>query len=222
MARRWDVMIKNLNHLLEGLSVDKRGKEMESDEGFRTWAEQIVKVRRSEGRVYLIGNGASASMASHFCADMSKNGHLNTQVFTDSALMSAVANDMGFEWVFADPLRRRGKKGDMLIAMSCSGLSPNIIKAVDVANRLEIYTVTMSASDEENPLRTIGRLNFFVPARSYGDAESCYAIIMQHLLNQVSIDESKTVEIKYDKLFGDMGRPKPKSPNDSDSALFLP
>lgn len=57
-------------------------------------------------------------MTSHFAADLAKNAHLRTEVFSDLSLITAISNDMGYKWVFAEPLRRRAKKGDMLVAIT--------------------------------------------------------------------------------------------------------
>ena len=69
-------------------------------------------------------------MASHFAADLAKNGKLHVQVFSDLALITAISNDLGYEEVFAEPLRRMGSSGDLLVAISSSGRSENILAAV--------------------------------------------------------------------------------------------
>src|SRR5439155_15434224 len=108
---------------------------------------------------YLIGNGASASMASHFAADLAKNAHLHTEVFSDLALITAISNDMGYEHVFAEPLSRRARRGDMLVAISSSGRSPNVLRAVETARRLGLFVVTLSAFAPDNHLRAQGHVN---------------------------------------------------------------
>ena len=70
--------------------------------------------------LYLVGNGASASMASHMAADLDKNARVHTEVFTDPALITAIANDLDYTQVFSEPLRRRMSPGDMLVAISSS------------------------------------------------------------------------------------------------------
>ncbi len=223
MARDWQTQTKLINKLLAEMVVDQRAREMKPDKGFETLANLMTDVRRDCNRVYLVGNGPSASLASEFAVDLARKGHLLTEMFSESAQMSAVANDMGYEWIFAEPLRRRGKKGDMLVCISTSGRSINVLKAEDVANRLGIHTVTLSACEPENPLRRAGELNFYVAAKSRGDAHACFQSIMNHAVNQIKLDESKTVEIKYHELFAEMGRPGSEDSScDPDSAFFLP
>ena len=182
----WKTEVEALQSLLGAVSFcNKAGKGMAAEKGFQSWCRLTGKVSAGHRAIYLIGNGASASMASHFAADLAKNARLHTQVFTDLSLVTAVSNDMGFEHVFAEPLKRRGVKGDMLVAISSSGKSPNILKAVDVARRLGLVVVTLSAMSPENPLRAAGDLNIHVSAVTYGHAESCHAAILHHWMNRM-------------------------------------
>jgi D-sedoheptulose 7-phosphate isomerase len=146
--------------------------------------------------MYFIGNGASASMASHYSADMAKNGHLHTQVFSDLSLITAISNDIGYEDVFSIPLERRAIKGDMLVAISSSGSSPNILKAVETALRIDLTVITLSAMAPDNPLRQMGSLNFYIPAGTYGHAETGHAAILHHIMDIVEKDSDNPTETK--------------------------
>jgi D-sedoheptulose 7-phosphate isomerase len=186
----WKQKTEQLASILSNASFsDGNDSEYSPDSGFQIWKELSVGIREKERTVYLIGNGASASMASHFAADLSKNAHLHTEVFSDLSLITAIANDMGYEWVFAEPLLRRAKKGDMLVAISSSGRSSNILRAIEVAQRAGLNIVTLSAMSPENPLRSSGYLNIYVPAQTYGHAESCHAAILHHWMDMVEINE---------------------------------
>lgn len=122
-------------------------------------------------------------MASHFSADLAKNARLHTQVFSDLSLITAISNDLGYEAVFSEPLRRRGQPGDLLVAISSSGRSANILRAVDTARGLGLCVVTLSAMSSDNPLRSKGDVNIYVAADSYGYAETCHAAILHHWLD---------------------------------------
>ena len=184
----WSEEVGQLSSLLAGLSFrDHQGRELDHESAFQKWTELTLSLRKASGTLYLIGNGASASMASHYAADLAKNGHLHTQVFSDLSLITAISNDMGYEHVFAEPLRRRGKPGDILIAISSSGRSPNILAAVAVARELSMTIITLSAKDADNPLRSLGDLNAYVAARTYGWAETCHAAIMHHWMDRVEV-----------------------------------
>jgi D-sedoheptulose 7-phosphate isomerase len=175
----WTDKINHLHSLLGKLVfTDPQGMAVNCDEGFATLAAKTFDLRRKGGTLYAIGNGASASMASHFTADLAKNGRLHTQVFSDLALITAISNDFSYHEVFAEPLRRRGQAGDVLVAISSSGKSPNILNAVQVANDLGMNVVTLSAMTGDNPLRQLGTLNAYIPATTYGNAETAHAAIL--------------------------------------------
>jgi D-sedoheptulose 7-phosphate isomerase len=183
----WTANIDRLYTGLKSLDVtDKVGRHIQIDEAFLRWRDRTLEIRRNRKTVYLIGNGASASMASHMAADLAKNAHVHTEVFSDLSLITAVANDLCYEEVFSEPLRRRMKPGDMLVAISSSGNSPNILRAADTAIALEGQVATLSAMKLDNRLRSKGDLNFYVPAETYGMAESGHAAILHYWMDLVS------------------------------------
>ena len=185
-AAGWRTYVSRYCDALAAVSVvDETSANVACDAGFDRWVEATLAIREGRGTVYLIGNGASASMASHVAADLAKNGRLHTQVFSDLSLITAVSNDLGYEHVFAEPLRDRGQAGDMLVAISSSGRSPNLLRAAEVARNLQMQVVTLSAMAADNPLRQAGWLNLHVPADDYGLAESCHAAILHRWIDLV-------------------------------------
>jgi len=188
----WQQHVKSLQRLLDGLSFTYRdGTEVGQDAGFDEWVDVTLRLRERRQTVYMVGNGASASMASHFAADLAKNGRLHTQVFSDLSLITAISNDMGYDHVFAEPLRRRGQRGDLLVAISSSGRSPNILAAVDVADELEISVVTLTAKDAANPLRKRGDLNLYVAAETYGLAETAHAAALHWWMDLIQLQDGE-------------------------------
>jgi D-sedoheptulose 7-phosphate isomerase len=183
----WQSNLDNMAQCLTELSVcDGRGQDLGADKGIAAWVRFTVAAKRLGRTVFFVGNGASASMASHFAADMAKNAHIRTEVFSDLSLITAIANDMGYEEVFAEPLRRRMAEGDMLVAISSSGGSPNVLKAAQVARELGGSVVTLSAFKPDNPLRGMGQINLYVPARTYGMAESCHSTILHFWMDRMA------------------------------------
>ena len=184
LAGAWKRHIDDITGLLSALRcTDRAGASLEPDAAFGGWKQVAEECRRDRRAIYLIGNGASASMASHFAADLAKNAHLHTEVFSDLSLITAIGHDMGYEHVFSEPLSRRAQAGDMLIAISSSGRSPNVMAAVRVARDHGLTVVTLSGMKEDNPLRAAGDLNFYVPARTYGYAETCHSSILHHWMD---------------------------------------
>ena len=180
----WNKKVSQYADILGAMSISlKNGNKVENDKGFSQLKEILFKVRNQRKTVYAVGNGASASMASHFSADLAKNGRLHTQVFSDLSLITAISNDLSYDEVFAEPLRRRGTKGDLLVAISSSGNSKNILNAVKTSKEIGITIVTLSAMSENNKLRKMGDVNIYIPAKTYGDAESCHAAILHYWID---------------------------------------
>ena len=188
----WLNHIKELNRVMNGLSVFRSdGAETSIGKALLLWEKTTLSIRDQKKTIFLIGNGASASMASHAAADLAKNAHLRTEVFSDLSLITAFANDMGYENVFAEPLRNTMCAGDMLVAISSSGQSTNVIRAVEQASRLGGFVVTLSAMKPENKLRAMGMLNFYIPADTYGNAETGHAAILHYWIDQTIVDQEK-------------------------------
>lgn len=190
----WHRNVFDFAQCLNQLSIRDASKdEVLSEHAFARWTEATQTVRRLHHTIYLIGNGASASMSSHMAADLAKNGHVHTEVFSDLALVTAIANDMGYEHVFSEPLRRRMRPGDMLVAISSSGESQNVINAAKTATERGGYVVTLTGMAPSNTLSRIGSLNFYIPAQTYGLAETCHAAILHHWMDRVALTANNTL-----------------------------
>ena len=122
-------------------------------------------------------------MAGHMALDWLKAGELKALSFNDPAVLSAVANDTGYENVFSLPLSRLGRAGDLLITISSSGNSPNVLAAIPVARKKDMKVITFSGLKPDNRSRQMGDLNFYVPCRTYGVAECCHQILLHAWLD---------------------------------------
>ena len=183
----WLSEIRRLHETLARMiCTEASGSALEAETAFAMWKEMTGEVSAGDRAVYLAGNGASASMASHFAADLAKNGGLRAHVFTDVSQVTAVANDSGVEHMFAGPLKWYGRSGDMLVLISSSGNSPNVLAAARAAAELGLFTVTLSGFAPDNRLRRMGALNFYVETQSYGLAENCHTVILHHWMDSVS------------------------------------
>lgn len=171
--------IDNIHSVLTVLQVtDNKGITSSAQEGFHLWCEHTKKLKEANKTMFIAGNGASAAMASHMSADASKNGGFRSLSFDNISLLTAISNDVSYEESFSMPLKRYANPGDMLVTISSSGNSPNIIKALHVAREMQLTTVTLSGMDENNHSRKMGTLNFFVPAATYGLVESSHQVLL--------------------------------------------
>src|SRR5262249_50224878 len=148
------------------------------------WVAMTRATHDGGGHLYIIGNGGSAGMASHMAADACKNGHLRAMSFSDVALLTATANDVSFDQVFALPLQRLASPGDLLIAISSSGNSPNVVRALEASRALGLQAVTLTGMDPANRARTLGDLNSHVPLPRYGWTESAHQILLHYWFDQ--------------------------------------
>ena len=171
--------LNELHGILKSLAVtDNQGKHIDANRGLEEWCTIAYETRHTNRSMFFIGNGASASMASHMAADFNKTCGCRALAFNDIALMTAVSNDIHYEDCFVLPLTRFADKGDMLVTISSSGNSPNVTRAIQCARERDLRIVTISAMKANNRSRTMGDLNFWIPASTYGLAEAGHQTLL--------------------------------------------
>ena len=181
----WTDYFENITDGLRGMAVtDRSGAVLSPSEGVARWVAMTRATHDRGGQLYIIGNGGSAGMASHMAADACKNGHLRAMAFNDVALLTATSNDLAYDQVFSLPLERLARPGDLLIAISSSGNSPNIVRALETARRLSLEAVTLTGMQPDNRARTLGDINFHVPLTRYGWTESAHQVILHYWFDQ--------------------------------------
>ena len=145
----------------------------------------INQARKTGGTVYIAGNGGSASTASHFATDIGI-GSLNRanpvrslSLCDNTAAITAIANDMDYSSIFAQQLKLLGKQGDLLIVISASGNSDNLIKAVEVASALGMQSHSLTGFDGGKLKQlTVGRnIHVETPKGAYGLVEDAHLAI---------------------------------------------
>ena len=148
----------------------------------------LLQAREDGATIYFIGNGGSASTSSHFANDLSIGTNSYIKPFrvmslTDNqAIITALANDFGYEEIFVRQLQVVGKPGDVLVAISASGNSPNLIRAMEYASGANIKTIAITAFDGGR-MKQIADDGIHVPTASkeYGPAEDAH-MILDHLI----------------------------------------
>jgi D-sedoheptulose 7-phosphate isomerase len=155
--------------------------------------EQVLEIlhgaRLDNQQVFILGNGGSASTASHFVCDLGKNtrvkGSPNFRVMglTDNmALFSALANDEGYENVFAQQLATYIQQGDVVIGISTSGNSPNVVNAIRLANSVGAKTIGFTGFNS-GKLGSLVDVNLHVPSHSIEQVEDVH-LVMEHLITK--------------------------------------
>lgn len=131
-------------------------------------AQKIVKCYRKGGKVMFCGNGGSASQAQHLAAELVSKFRLERPALsalaltTDTSILTAQANDIGFETVFERQVEAHGRKGDVLVGLSTSGRSENVVKAFLLAKKKGLTTVAFVGSDRNSRLASVADEVLFV------------------------------------------------------------
>ncbi|MGC3989249.1 MAG: SIS domain-containing protein [Chthoniobacteraceae bacterium] len=152
-----------------------------------TIAAELVRAYKDDANIYVVGNGGSASTASHMSCDLSKGtlspAHRRLRVvsLTDNmAWFSAIANDFGYEEVFVEQLRTIIRPGDLVISISASGNSPNVVKAVQFAKDKGVKTISLLGF-KGGKLKEISDIVLHLEGTDYGTIEDAH-LILNHML----------------------------------------
>ena len=145
-------------------------------------AQTCIQAFRSDGKVLLCGNGGSAADAQHIAAELSGRFYYDRDPLFAEALhvntsyLTAVANDYGYEEVYARMVKAKGKKGDVLIGISTSGNSENVVRAVEQASKLGMLTITFTG-ESGGKLANISDACIKVPSKNTARIQETHILI---------------------------------------------
>ncbi|HXI83784.1 MAG TPA: SIS domain-containing protein [Verrucomicrobiae bacterium] len=153
--------------------------------------QAIELAQNNRQQVFVIGNGGSAATASHMMNDLCKGtlGHkgdapwprLRVIALTDNvSLMTAWANDTDYNHIFSEPLKNLAERGDLLVAISASGNSPNILAAVEAAKQIGVKVIGLTGFGG-GKLAKLADISFVVPSDGYGPVEDVH-MILDHII----------------------------------------
>ena len=136
----------------------------------------FLRTSKKKGKILIFGNGGSAAISSHVSVDLTKNAKIRTVNFNESDLITCFANDYGYENWIKKVIEFYLDKGDVLILVSSSGTSKNIINAAKFAKKKGIYLITFSGFKKNNPLSKCGKINIWVNSKVYNHIENIHQI----------------------------------------------
>lgn len=136
-------------------------------------------------QLFFIGNGGSSAIASHMTADFMKNGGMKTYSLYDNAVTTCMGNDYGYEYIFSKPMEFLVGEGDLVVAISSSGNSNNIINAIETAQMKKATVITFTGFKSDNRARQMGDINVYVPCEKYGIVESIHNLILQQIVDLI-------------------------------------
>lgn len=139
--------------------------------------KEMLQTAKGAGRKGIIaGNGGSAAIASHCAVDFTKNAGIRCINFNEADLITCFANDYGYEHWLEKAIEFYADEGDLVILISSSGKSPNMLCAARYAAERGFGVVTFTGFSSDNPLRSLGQLNFWVDSRAYNIVEMTHQI----------------------------------------------
>lgn len=178
-----------INELIQKLETTEIWKNEEKrfdyDEGVQLLVERFTEHKQQGTQLFFIGNGGSSAIASHMTADFMKNGGMNTYSLYDNAVTTCMGNDYGYEHIFSKPMEFLVRRNDLVVAISSSGNSKNIINAIEVASKKGAEVITFTGFKSDNKAKQLGNINVYVPCEKYGIVESIHNLILQQIVDMI-------------------------------------
>lgn len=174
----------------EYLTYTQRALESVDQAQVNQFVDTLFDAYQRRATVFVIGNGGSAANASHFaqdlakgtCPDLESNNRIRAMSLTDNvAFISALGNDEGYQQIFVQQVRTFCQPGDILVAISGSGNSPNILRAIEYANQNGVKTIAVTGFDG-GKLMQIAQERVHVPLNDMCTAESIHSVIFHYVI----------------------------------------
>jgi D-sedoheptulose 7-phosphate isomerase len=170
------------DYLVRATATSASGEPLDMAEAVNQIMALARRTHAAGNKLIFVGNGGSSAIASHMATDYSKNGDVRAMALNDTSMLTCLGNDLGYDRVFAKQIELYARADDLVIAISSSGRSANILNAVKAARAARCSVVTLSGFTADNPLRRLGDINFYIASDRYGFVEIghltiCHAIL---------------------------------------------
>lgn len=143
--------------------------------------------KRKKSKIFIAGNGASASIANHVATDLTKSAGYNARTLNESNLITCLSNDYGYENWIAKGLEFYSSSSDIVILVSSSGKSKNIINAAKFCKKKKMTLITLSGFLPTNPLKKLGKYNFYVKSNNYNVIEATHLVILLNIVENLIV-----------------------------------
>ena len=155
-------------------------------EDIETTAKLCIDSLKKGGKILIFGNGGSAAIASHVSVDLTKNANIRTVNFNEADLITCFSNDYGYDKWVEKAVEFYGDEGDILILISSSGRSPNMINACKSAKNKKISKIiTFTGHDKNNPLSKLGDINFWIDSKAYNFVENIHQVWLLTIIDLI-------------------------------------
>lgn len=166
-----------------GHASDAAGAALVMDDAVKEMGRRMYAAHQSGRRVFFVGNGGSAGICSHMATDYSKNGGIRSTALNDGSVLTCLGNDYGYEYVFSKQLEWHAVAGDVVVTISSSGRSQNILNAASIAREKGCSLFTFSGFKPDNPLRSLGDINIYLANLEYGFVEVGHLAVLHAVLD---------------------------------------
>tara|TARA_B100001057_G_scaffold489328_1_gene575373 strand:- start:1455 stop:2033 length:579 start_codon:yes stop_codon:yes gene_type:complete len=171
---RLKIMKKNFKNYINNFSLEVDNSTQIIPDLIK-FTNILKKYNFKSNLVHIFGNGGSASIASHFSLDLTNNTNIKCHSYNDASLITCFANDFGYENWVSKSINKYGNKNDLLILISSSGKSKNMINAVRAARKKKFYKIlTLTGFERNNPLKKMGNINLWINSNQYNLIENIH------------------------------------------------
>jgi D-sedoheptulose 7-phosphate isomerase len=177
-----------LEHYLREMSEAIQNTGLQQAEEFEKAVKMIKDTSKSSWRTIIVGNGGSAAIASHVAVDLTKTSNIMAINFNEADLITCFANDYGYEHWVEEALKAYACRNDLVILISSSGKSPNIVNAARLVKSIGFRLITFSGFEPDNPLRQLGDINFWVDSKQYNYVEMAHQAWLLAIVDRIAED----------------------------------
>lgn len=191
------------NYYIEYINKKHNACEQVSIDSLNQFSEIIEKAINNKNKIFLCGNGGSLATANHILCDLFKQSSTDTalkplvfSLASNFELLTAISNDISYDEIFSYQLKRVGSKGDILITISASGDSENIVRAIDQANKMGVTSISLTGFNGGRS-KKLSNFNIHVKAENYGIIEDAHQSILHAMTQYIRIknlDKNKNLE----------------------------
>ena len=145
----------------------------------------FLNVKKKKSKILIFGNGAGASIASHVATDLTKNAKVTAMSFDSSSYLTCLSNDYGYENIVLESIKNFYKKNDLVILLSASGNSPNMVKAAKYCNKKSIKFLSISGFSKMNKLNTNSKNKIWINSKSWNLVEILQLSILLSFIDKI-------------------------------------
>ncbi len=150
----------------------------------------LIKAKKNKNKVLIFGNGGSSSIASHFAIDLIKNFKMRCLNFNDNSLLSCFSNDYGFDKWILKSIEIFADKQDIIIFISSSGKSKNMIEGIKFAKKRKIKNlITFTGGNKNNPLSKKSYISLWVNSNIYNYIENTHQILLLSIIDSINLNK---------------------------------